>query len=136
MFVYNFNNLKLSASMNRLAIVLVLLALFAAIMWALPNGTGEYRDSPNKAFTANASNMSRGTLQGKVDYIELLITEKSSTNTFWKPNTIWHLQRNLRAGEAVSDFGDRSKSFIVWSADSKNVTFSLRDNEKIVVPIQ
>jgi hypothetical protein len=121
---------------SRLAIVIILFAWFAIALWCLPNGTGEYRDSPNKAFTANASNMSRGTFKGKVDYIELLITEKSSINTFWKPNTIWHLERNLRVGEKVSDFGDRSKSFIVWSGDSKSVTFSLRDNEKIVVPIQ
>jgi hypothetical protein len=116
--------------MKRFAFILLLFALFAAAIWALPNGTGEYRDSPNKAFTANASNMSRGTFTGKVDYIELLITEKTSDKL------IWRIERNLRAGETATDFGDRSKSFIAWSADSKSVTFNVRENEKIVVPIQ
>lgn len=96
-------------------IVLVLIGLLW--LWFAPSGTGEYADSPDKRYRAFASNMSRGTwFHGREEYILVDIVDSTTGRE------VWRAERFPLPGETPPEYGDRSKKFIKWSADSKSVS--------------
>jgi hypothetical protein len=98
-------------------VVVLAVVLVAGWGWFSPFGTGEYADSPDGRFTAHASNLRRGTwLHGRVNYIGIKVVEKSTGQTVWKA------ERYPLPNEVPPEFGDRSKKFIVWAADSRSVS--------------
>lgn len=98
-------------------IVVAALLTLAALLWLAPAGTGEYADSPDKRYTANVSNLNRGTwFLGREEYIGIEIVEKSTGLTVWKA------ERFPTPTDAPPIYGDRSKKYIQWSPDSRSVS--------------
>ncbi len=107
--------------MNRFRWIALLVAVavvaFAAWLWFSPFGSGEYADSPDKRYRASAYNSSRGTwFQGREAYISVEVVESSTGRVVWKA------ERYPVAGDVPPEYGDRSKKFIKWSADSRAVS--------------
>jgi hypothetical protein len=104
---------------SRLIVILVVAAIVLVVHWGWfsPSGTGEHADSPDGRFTAEASNLRRGPwLHGRVSYIEIKISEKSTGRTVWKA------ERYPVPNEVPPEFGDRSKNLIVWAPNSRSVS--------------
>lgn len=104
----------------------------AATFWFSPSGTGEYQNSPNGKFTANALNMSRGTLfNGRIRYIELLVVELVAQREIWRAE--FRHEGELK----VPDYGDRSqKPLINWAPDSSSVTLPVGLKRQVTLPVQ
>lgn len=99
-------------------VVAVLAVVFFAWLWfSAPFGTGEYADSPDKRYRASAHNLSRGTwFHGREEYISIDVVESATGSVVWKA------ERSPLPGETAPEYGNRSKRFIKWSADSKSVS--------------
>lgn len=105
-----------SEIVKRVAAILTLpiLLAIAAWLWFSPFGTGEYASSPDGQYIAHATNIRRGTfLHGRIDLVEIRLENS-------KGKAIWVTERFPQPGESPPDFGNRSKQFIKWSADSKS----------------
>ncbi|WP_207211156.1 hypothetical protein [Leptolyngbya sp. Cla-17] len=102
----------------------------AASFWFSPSGTGEYQTSPDGKFTAHASNMSRGTFIGRLQYIELRVVESVTQREVWRVEFRHEVV-------TVPDYGDRSKqSFVDWAQDSSSVTISVGGKRQVTIPMQ
>lgn len=101
----------------------------AAWFWFQSSGTGEYETSPDGRFTAHASNLVRGTLRGRVSYVELRIEEADTMRV------LWNIEYQPRPNTAP-DYGERRNDpFIVWADDSSTAAFPIGGGRTIVVPL-
>ncbi len=99
-------------------------------LWFQPDGTGEYRTSPDGRYTASVGNYVRDTLHGRESYVEMTVEEVATKST------VWRIEYAARKGEAP-DYGDRSHApFISWAADSSTVAFPVGRDRDIVVPVK
>jgi len=70
--------------------------------------------------------MNRGTfLNGRVNYIQLTVVEKSTGHE------IWHVKHYHTGDANVPDYGDRShERFIKWAPDSSSVTIPIANGRE------
>lgn len=93
------------------------LLFWPIFFWFYPIGTGEYRLSPDRRFTAHAKNMSFGTISGERRYYLRITVVDHSTD-----REVWRIVYEHPVGADVPDFGRRDKRYVTWSADSRTVT--------------
>jgi hypothetical protein len=114
-----------------IAFLVVGIFRFAAQLWFDPSGTGEYRTSLDGRFRASASNLNQNTLfNGRVQYIELLVTEPAAKRE------VWRVQFHHDASANVPQYGERrEKPFIKWAQDSRSVTIPVGVEQQVTLPI-
>ena len=113
-----------------LAVGLILLG-FCLWLFFAPWGSGEVRPSPDGRWVAMAVNIERRTLfRGKIQYLKLTVEEKESHRV------VWEVIHEHEAGADVPDYSHPDFKFVVWSADSSEVTFPIGDGMKLTVPVK
>jgi len=112
------------------AVGLILLGICLWLFFA-PWGSGEVRPSPDGHWVAMAVNIERRTLvRGKVHYLKLTVEDKESHRV------VWEVIHEHEPGAEVPDYSDSDVKFVVWSADSSEVTFPIGDGIKLTVPVK
>jgi hypothetical protein len=102
--------------------------LIAASLWFSSSGTGEFQKSPDGRFTANASNMSRGTwFHGRDRYLKLSVVESATERE------VWQIQYRYKLGTEVPDYSIRGKHFINWAQNSSSVTIPTSEDRKVTL---
>jgi hypothetical protein len=105
----------------------------AALFWFSPAGTGEYRPSPDGAWTAHVSSFTRGTWSlEREHYIELKLVRALSNET------VWRREHAVTPDDEVPPYGSRERRFISWADDSRSFEVPLPGGEraKVRVPAQ
>jgi len=112
---------------------LVSLILIGICLWLYfaPWGSGEVRPSPDGRWVAMAVNIERRTLfRGKVQYLKLTVEDKETHRV------VWEVIHEHEPGADVPDFSHPDIKFVVWSADSSEVTFPLGGGKTLTVPVR
>jgi len=115
------------------SLVLVALLALGIFLWFFfaPWGTGEVRPSPDGRWVAMAVNIERRTLwRGKVHYLKLTVEDKESRRI------VWEVIREHEPGADVPDYSHPDVKFVVWSADSSEVTFPIGGGKTLTVPVR
>ena len=112
--------------------VVGLIALgFCLWLFFAPWGNGEVRPSPDGRWVAMAVNIERRTLfRGKVQYLKLTVEDKESHRV------VWEVIHEHEPGADVPDYSHPDIKFVVWSADSSEVTFPLGGVKSLTVPVK
>jgi hypothetical protein len=113
-----------------IAVSLLVVATLFWLVWMLPRGEGEYRDSPNGLWRAHASALSEGTLLlSRHRYIELKIERLADGVTVWRQR-IPHI-----SADTVPAYGDRGARSISWSPDSSQFSAGTTNGSTMTVPV-
>jgi hypothetical protein len=121
---------KRLALFGLLAVGLILLGICLWLFFA-PWGSGEVRASPDGRWIAMAVNIERRTLfRGKIQYLKLTVEDKESHRV------VWEVIYEHEPGADVPDYSHPDIKFVVWSADSSDVTFPLGGGKTLTVPVQ
>lgn len=114
------------------AIVIVftlIIIVIAAVIWFAPFGTGEYLDSPDGRYRANASNIRRGTwANGRISLVHITVRDNGNGNL------IWSIERFPQPAESVATYGDRQMKHLNWSPDSSAVSITVGPDE-LTLPV-
>ena len=117
---------------NRVLIAVAPIGI-AVVLWAFwlqPTGAGEYRDSPDGLWRAHVFGLSRGTFLGsRHRYVELRIERLADGSTMWRQ------QLPHTSADTVPSYGDRSRRFISWAADSSQFTVGTTNGAAVTVPV-
>ena len=111
------------------ATIAITAIIVAAVIWRLPFGVGEYRESPDGQWTASLDSLNRGTFVGRERYLSLTVRCMKADRPA--------IRRVVPCedGDVVPDYGDRSKSHIVWAPDLRQVTFTIANGQCVVVSV-
>ena len=112
------------------AVGLIMLGICLWLFFA-PWGSGEVRPSPDGQWVAMAVNIERRTLlRGKIQYLKLTVEDKEAHRV------VWEVIYDHEPGADVPDYSHPDIKFVVWSADSSEVTFPVGGGKTLTVPIK
>ncbi|TWT77551.1 hypothetical protein Pla123a_22120 [Posidoniimonas polymericola] len=112
-----------------LLVALLAVAAFG-LAWFGEGGGGEYRDSPDGQWQAEAMTVSGGTwFHGRIRSVRIKVTDNSTGLVVWQVRLI------SLPGESVPELRDRSKRFVSWDAASTVATIDLGQMGVVRLPV-
>jgi hypothetical protein len=110
-------------------VLIIIPVVLLAMMWFCPLGASKYEDSPDRKWTARVSSFHRGTLTGRLQFLEIEILDARNESTV--------VDRRLEctSTDKIPNYSNRDIRHIVWSSDSKVATFEIANQQKISIEI-